>query len=1064
MDPEQGRSQGTDGANPLRDEVIALIFFAVCVVLFLSNLKFSQMGLAGEYLRMVQLGLLGGVGYALPILMFLTVCFHMANRGLHAAKVKMVSLGVACLAATAFLQEFVGQERLPGESVLAYFTHSSEKGVGGGLLGGLVYEGLSHAVGEIGANVILGIVVLVAIVLISERSFVGALGDGSRKVVGRAKDSYANHKARAAAAKECEDVDDAVAAPGQGRARGGGLGPVLSYVPGGGGHGQGAYVGDETTPRPDADMGPVVGGAGRADPGADGLDTPVPGGGHWVGAEEGLSVGGTGLHGPGADGLYAAAPGGGHRGGVGSGPIVGADGIRIGIGQPGYGLDGAGLQVEGATYRGGAGTGPIVGVDVTRSGGAAIGPGGIQPGGPSAPGQPQGDGGEAPAAKPETPDPGVFVGSIRAPRDAQIDPGDGQGDSRIEEIASGDDGHSIYPLRQRKTLAEMRLKDEPDERGAYESGAYEDSTYEGDAYESAALKRGLAGVGADGRNRAGMGADERGLAGGDSLVAGQGKGMTGKGTKKASGIKYAAETGHPADAGGTEGALDEDYYLDEEDAPPVVQYRFPPLSLLKKPVRAAAFSEQECRATAIKLQKTLQNFGVGVTVTNISVGPTVTRYELLPEQNVRVNKLLSFVDDIKLSLATADIRVEAPIPGKSAIGIEVPNKSNATVYLRELLESQEFSASDSKLAFAVGKDIGGQIVVTDVSKMPHLLIAGATGSGKSVCINTLVMSMIYKYHPDDVKMIMIDPKVVELSVYNGIPHLLHDVVTDPKKAAGALCWAVAEMNERYRKFAGASDRISRVRELDEYNKKAEAGLILDEDGVPVKKLPRIVIIVDELNDLMQVARKEVEDAIIHLAQLARAAGLHLVIATQRPSADVITGVIKANVPSRIAFSVSSGTNSRIIIDMNGAETLLGKGDMLFAPFGTNKPMRVQGAFVSNDEVNAVVSFLQDLNMEAETVPEIETQVVAKSPGIGEEVKEGPDYDVLFEQAGRYIIEKEKASVGVLQRMFRIGFNRAARIMDQLAEVGVVGEDEGTKPRKILMNLAEFEDMLGQLRG
>ncbi|MFR1833005.1 MAG: DNA translocase FtsK 4TM domain-containing protein [Lachnospiraceae bacterium] len=480
------------------------------------------------------------------------------------------------------------------------------------------------------------------------------------------------------------------------------------------------------------------------------------------------------------------------------------------------------------------------------------------------------------------------------------------------------------------------------------------------------------------------------------------------------------------------------------------EYIFPPTSLLKKGNKNTAFSEQEYKDTAIKLQQTLRDFGVGVTVTNISCGPSVTRYELHPEQGVKVSKIVALADDIKLSLAAADIRIEAPIPGKSAVGIEVPNKENNIVYLRDLFESEEFKNHSSRLAFAVGKDIGGQTVVTDIAKMPHLLIAGATGSGKSVCINTLIMSIIYKANPDDVKLIMVDPKVVELSVYNGIPHLLIPVVTDPKKASGALNWAVAEMTDRYKKFAEYG-----VRDLKGYNARVENIQDIEDDKKP-KKMPQIVIIVDELADLMMVSPGEVEDSICRLAQLARAAGIHLVIATQRPSVNVITGLIKANVPSRIAFAVSSGVDSRTIIDMNGAEKLLGKGDMLFYPSGMPKPQRVQGAFVSDSEVAQVVEFLSKQELGTPYSPDVEQQI-AKGPQGG--AGGGDSRDEYFAQAAKFIIEKDKASIGMLQRVFKIGFNRAARIMDQLAEAGVVGEEEGTKPRKVLMSMEQFEELM-----
>ena len=489
----------------------------------------------------------------------------------------------------------------------------------------------------------------------------------------------------------------------------------------------------------------------------------------------------------------------------------------------------------------------------------------------------------------------------------------------------------------------------------------------------------------------------------------------------------------------------------ESQQKPKRPYRFPPLSLLEQGGAQDTDTREEIEKNAITLQQTLKSFGVGVTVTDVSVGPAVTRYELQPEQGVKVSKIVALTNDIKMRLAAADIRIEAPIPGKSAVGIEVPNKKGQTVYLGDVLNSREFQDAKAKLAFGVGKDIAGKIVVTDIAKMPHLLIAGATGSGKSVSINTLVMSIIYKYKPEEVRMIMVDPKVVELQVYNGIPHLLIPVVTDPKKAAAALNWAVAEMQERYRKFAATG-----ARDLQRYNEKVEA--VRRDPSVPEKdkpeKLPQIIIIIDELADLMMVSAQEVEDAICRLAQLARACGMHLVIATQRPSVNVITGLIKANVPSRIAFAVSSGVDSRTIIDMNGAEKLLGKGDMLFFPQGIPKPIRVQGAFVSDQEVQAVVDFLKE-NTDVDYNESIKSTL--ESPGSGDG-SGAADTDELFAEAGRLIVESEKASIGLLQRKFRIGFNRAARIMDQLAEAGVVGPEEGTKPRRILMSVEEFDEL------
>lgn len=487
------------------------------------------------------------------------------------------------------------------------------------------------------------------------------------------------------------------------------------------------------------------------------------------------------------------------------------------------------------------------------------------------------------------------------------------------------------------------------------------------------------------------------------------------------------------------------------------KYNLPPTSLLTKTdTSARGDSPQQLKETAMKLQKTLEIFGVKATITDISKGPAVTRYELQPEIGTKVSKIVSLADDIKLNLAATDIRIEAPIPGKAAVGIEIPNKENTAVGLRELLESTEFQTKDSNIAFAVGKDLAGQTIVADIAKMLHVLIAGATGSGKSVCINTLIMSILYKASPDEVKFIMIDPKVVELSVFNGIPHLLLPVVTEPKKAAGALHWGVEEMTRRYKLFADYN-----VKDLAHYNSKVET-IKAAPDQPELQKLPQIVIIVDELADLMMVAQQAVEESICRLAQLARAAGIHLIIATQRPSVDVITGLIKANMPSRIAFSVTSGVDSRTILDMNGAEKLLGKGDMLFFPQGYNKPSRIQGAFVSDKDVVNVVDFIKAQGIIVEQNDEINNKVHNYSEsGNGQISFEGEsnEYDALFVEAGKCIIDKEKASIGMLQRAFKIGFNRAARIMEQLADAGVVSEEDSTKPRKVIMSMEQFEQFI-----
>ena len=477
-------------------------------------------------------------------------------------------------------------------------------------------------------------------------------------------------------------------------------------------------------------------------------------------------------------------------------------------------------------------------------------------------------------------------------------------------------------------------------------------------------------------------------------------------------------------------------------------YEFPPVQLLsegeKKSVKGG---KKAVTDTAATVQKTLYSFGVSAKVENVSVGPAITRYELKPAEGVRVSKIANLADDIALNLAAETIRIEAPIPGKQAVGIEIPNKENEIVHLRDIIDCSKFIEHKSKLAFALGKDVAGEEVVTDIAKMPHVLIAGATGSGKSVCINTLIASIIYKAKPSEVKLVMVDPKVVELSVYNGIPHLLIPVVTDPKKAAGALAWAVQEMENRYSLFASKN-----VRDIKGYNEE------LDKEG-STEKLPQIVIIIDELADLMMVSSKEVEDSICRLAQKARAAGMHLVIATQRPSVDVITGIIKANIPSRISFAVSSQVDSRTILDMAGAEKLLGKGDMLFYPAGAAKPTRVQGAFISDKEVEKVVDFVK-ANGEATYNDDILEQI-EKANSTDKEIEEqenDDDTDPLLMEAIEVVVETGQASTSFIQRRFKVGYARAGRIIDQMEERGIISGFQGSKPREVLMSKERWQEL------
>jgi len=484
------------------------------------------------------------------------------------------------------------------------------------------------------------------------------------------------------------------------------------------------------------------------------------------------------------------------------------------------------------------------------------------------------------------------------------------------------------------------------------------------------------------------------------------------------------------------------------------EYRFPPIDLLTAPSRGVQDGTMEMRENTRRLNETLASFKIDAHIINVTRGPSVTRYEVELDKGVRLNKLTTCADDIALSLGASGVRIAA-VPGKiSVVGIEVPNRSVTTVSLREVIDSYEFSRSKSKATFAVGKDIGGSCIVGNIAKLPHMLIAGTTGSGKSVCMNSLIISLLYKASPEDVKLIMVDPKMVELGIYNSIPHLLIPVVTDPKKAAGALQWAVTEMMRRYETMRDAG-----VRDLDSFNSMVETGEI-EKD-----RLPRVVVIIDELADLMLVAAKEVEESICRIAQMGRAAGVHLVIATQRPSADVITGLMKANIPSRIAFAVASAMESRIILDNQGAEKLVGKGDMLYAPIGAGKPVRVQGCFVSDSEVEAVASFVKenfDTNYDQNIMEEIERKAVqADSKASGTDAQpnsEELDGDEMLPAAVDVILETGQASVSMLQRRLKLGYARAARIVDEMEEKGIVGPFQGSKPRTILITKEQWQAM------
>ena len=976
-------------------EVAIIVSFAVSVLLFLSN--FGLCGAVGDFCRKVMLGIFGSMGYAAPVLLFLGTCFYMSNRGNYRAFLKMGAVAVVLLALCGLDQMMFGGGMKEGWKLSQYYVQSGAGGDGGGFAGGALVMILSSALGSVGTYLVLIVALVLGAVCITEKSLVSLVKKGSGRAYEYAREDMNRrreiHEERREERRRMREEQ---------RVRGVDLDATnLNDVPlmreFAAGIPEGTVLAEDAGQEFQEDDRQFQ---------TDGKDREAS----------------------------AARP---------QNP---ADIFRGSIALPQYDSE---ADMEEAEETGQAEAKAAASDETGKRR-------------KSRKGSPQED----------TDD---ILKNIYVRRDTRTFE-EFSGEEReiggrhpgFTAVPAEDYGETEVPWENTdaRDVYDSEVRPEPFGEPYPEAGHFDDSEqverfYEDcegtEPYGSAKAyyrEEDLSVNGSDSEQEEGLNYDGFYIPEEPkTVVTASGKiietdtEMVRKTIEK----KRVEKKSQPED----ELSLNEQIEKRAEAAKVVKkEYIVPPLNLLKKGAKnSGGFSEKEYKETAIKLQQTLSNFGVGVTVTNISCGPSVTRYELHPEQGVKVSKIVALSDDIKLNLAAADIRIEAPIPGKAAVGIEVPNKENNVVLLRELLESEDFKRHGSHMAFAVGKDIGGQVVVTDIAKMPHLLIAGATGSGKSVCINTLIMSVIYKAKPDEVKLIMIDPKVVELSVYNGIPHLLIPVVTDPKKASGALNWAVAEMTDRYNKFAKYN-----VRDLKGYNAKIESIKDIDDDNKP-EKLPQIIIIVDELADLMMVAPGEVEDSICRLAQLARAAGIHLVIATQRPSVNVITGLIKANIPSRIAFSVSSGVDSRTIIDMNGAEKLLGKGDMLFYPSGYQKPQRVQGAFVSDQEVSRVVEFLTEQGMTADYNPEVESKISTAS--FAEGPSGGSDRDAYFVQAGRFIIEKEKASIGMLQRMFKIGFNRAARIMDQLAEAGVVGEEEGTKPRKVLMTMEQFENMMNE---
>ena len=967
-------------------EAALFIALAVALILFISN--FGLAGKAGTFFAAIQFGTFGIFAYIFPVVLVVgTVIMLRKGKNSGVARVKFITAFIGAMFVCAFI-EMVGGGYIKLEKLSDYYNFEVPLKEGGGIVGGAVCSFLTPAVGKVGTYIIIIVFIIIAVLIISERSIIRSLTNGSRKVINTAKDDINEYKEESEKKRAIRQEQRELKEEQQRQRR-------------------------------------------RFDQKVSGVDLSI----EIPGTNRRNDI--LGPKQPEAENMRTSA----------AGRLSGPDVAEV-------------FQNDRYSEN-------IIEIDSDENSDESTG--GIF----NLPKSSHSKRDKSVAAKSND------IGPVVSDKDKSARAADdslfARGYDKQEEY------HDIHG----------------DDSSAYADEAYTEADYADEAYRKESVDDDLVDDYADysqeqtsyrnesadsdyayGEHLQELPEDdgleqwqrqEKTDAVGRTVLEGLQKQTPGTGTKHDSAGTGGADKMGTSSSASARGAqpektmeqvdaeIDEDVRHSEQLSEEIVEkpYEFPPVELLHRGKSTSSTSQKELRDTAVKLQQTLSNFGVRVTVSDVSCGPAVTRYEIQPEQGVKVSRIVSLADDIKLNLAAADIRIEAPIPGKAAVGIEVPNKETSGVTLRELIESKPFEESKSPIAFGVGKDIAGQVVVADIAKMPHVLIAGATGSGKSVCINTIIMSILYRAKPSEVKLIMIDPKVVELSVYNGIPHLMIPVVTDSKKAAGALNWAVAEMDDRYKKFAQAG-----VRDLKGYNAKVEQLKDIEAEDKPAK-LPQLVIIIDELADLMMIAKNEVEDAIVRLAQLARAAGIHLVIATQRPSVDVITGLIKANVPSRIAFAVSSGVDSRTILDMVGAEKLLGKGDMLFSPAGYPKPARIQGAFVSDDEVSAVVEFLKANCGESGGYHDDVARKI-DNPAFAESQAFGNDYDDYFAEAGRYLIEKGKGSVSILQRVYRIGFNRAARIMDQLEEAGVMGPEEGTKPRKVLMTMDEFEELLQKL--
>ena len=976
--------------SPLRDEIILLLAFACTIILLLSN--FNMAGTVGQSIKWLMFGLFGIAAYVVPFIVAGSIIFMLANKDMAGVmRVKAAAVYALSVIAAAVWQRITNVPDI-GESVGTYFGYCSEHKTGGGLFGGILCKLLSP-LGIAGTMVILIILAIICVILITEKSFIGGIRNGGQRFVKEAREDYSAYKQHSSMVRRDEELSDeeyrAIREEERRQARIRKLEKKEQAI---------AAKKAREEAMSNARMNNVVRGVTNdlvikdMQSESDNADIDIR---EIEPVRNDVDVY--------MDDIYD--------------PLIipkkhntDEDDDYAQSEDDDSAYDTADIwEIHSDTDKNAQDSNvSIAGEDISADSGYE-------------------HAGDADNYMDDDITDNVYDGyseDYNSDIYESVNDNDVYDDGKYDDTKYNDMNDDNFISEKNKKYSIDNSTDVPEDEN------YGDDIY--NEYDNDISEDGLAGTGEYGTTKEPY--DNQDMASNDMNT--DNEGMT--------------DIHETVNASDNNVKNENDVQAQELKK----EYKFPPISLLNRNTSSSSANlERENRNTAITLKQTLQNFGVKVDITDISCGPSVTRYELKPELGVKVSKIVSLADDIKLSLAAADIRIEAPIPGKSAIGIEVPNKEAGSVFLRELIEDDAFKNNKSKVAFAAGKDIAGKTIVADIAKMPHLLIAGATGSGKSVCINTIIMSILYKAKPDEVKMIMVDPKVVELSTYNGIPHLLLPVVTDPKKAAGALNWAVVEMDKRYKMFAAVG-----ARNLAGYNDiimKQE----VKEGEVPIEKLPEIVIIVDELADLMMVAPGEVEAAICRLAQLARAAGIHMVIATQRPSVNVITGLIKANVPSRIAFSVSSGVDSRTIIDMNGAEKLLGKGDMLYFPSNIPKPVRVQGAFVSDEEVSRVVDFLKENMTEEAKYDESIADTVSQKMAQGLQTEAQDDKDSLFADAARFVIEKEKGSIGMLQRQFKIGFNRAGRIMDQLSDAGVVGPEIGTKPRKVLMSAEEFESYM-----